>query len=228
MTNDSSQRASSTLDPLSFVRSEFRNLSVRELLNRPPRVLLGVTSAAVDVLEKLEIVTLFDLATSGVFDDATKLLRASEDLKSAMYQHGRAPADVVREDQAAARQVAELQFLPVGLLQRIPASLAPDLQVALDVETVRPRERLDESVDPAARGGGIVQRRRNLTHVRLEIVGQVQQTAAFCRQMPEVQGPLLRPAVRWRANREHRTPDDPTLDLRAGVDADRRRRDSRE
>src|SRR6266550_328476 len=75
-------------DLLAAVRTEFRSLPLRELLNQPPRVLLGVTAAAAKALKKLEVESVFDLATSGVFDDATKLMNAGATLNSALYQHG--------------------------------------------------------------------------------------------------------------------------------------------
>jgi len=51
---------------LGLIRTEFRNLPLRELLHQSPHVLLGVSPPMVTVLESLEINTVFDLATSGV------------------------------------------------------------------------------------------------------------------------------------------------------------------
>jgi hypothetical protein len=59
---------------LGLIRTEFRNLSLREILARPPRVLLGETPGAAAAMSGLGITTVFDLATSGLFDDATKIV----------------------------------------------------------------------------------------------------------------------------------------------------------
>jgi hypothetical protein len=122
---------------LDLIRTEFRNLQLRELLHRPPDVLLGVSRATATVLKSLEINTVFDLATSVVFDAATKLLNAGTNLKSALYQHGSPTADLVREADAAGKKIAELQFLPIRILENIPTEEVVNVQNALDVQTVR-------------------------------------------------------------------------------------------
>lgn len=122
---------------LSLVRTEFRNLPLRELLHKSPRVLLGVSTVAAIALKALEINTVFDLATSAVFDAATKLVSAGSDLKNALSQHGSPPADLVRAGEAAGKKVGELQFLPIGVLESIPAGAVTSIQNALDVQTVR-------------------------------------------------------------------------------------------
>lgn len=122
---------------LVLVRTEYRNLPLRELLSQSPLVLLGVSPKAVDVLKELEIITVFDLATSGVFDAATKLLSAATDYNSAFTQYGSPTADLVREAQAAGKKVNELQFAPISLLQSIPLDLVPSVEEVFVVETVR-------------------------------------------------------------------------------------------
>ena len=120
-----------------LVRTEFRKLSLREILARPPRVLLGVTPAAAAVLATLDIATVFDLATSGLFDDAAEIVGAGEDSHSALFQFGSPTGDLVREAQATGKQMAELQFLPIGLLRRVETAQVPAMAAAFDVETVR-------------------------------------------------------------------------------------------
>ena len=61
----------------------------------------------------------------------------------------------------------------------------------LDVQAVRPRERLDEPVDLPPRALWIVERRSDLPHVRVEVVGEPQQPATFRRQMTEVERAVL-------------------------------------
>jgi len=122
---------------LVLIRTEYRNLPLRELLSQSPIVLLGVSPKAVDVLKELEINTVFDLATSGVFDAATKLLNAATDYNSAFTQYGSPTADLIREAQAAGKKVNELQFAPISLLQSIPLDLVPTVEEVFVVETVR-------------------------------------------------------------------------------------------
>lgn len=124
-------------DPYASVRTEFRNVETHELLKESPRVLLGVTPDAEATLKALEIDTVFDLATSGVFDDAVKLVRAGTDVHSMLYQHGIPTADLVRESETAGKEVAELQFLPISILERIPTASVAAIQSALDVTSVR-------------------------------------------------------------------------------------------
>ena len=126
-----------TDDLLASVRTESRSLTLRELLNETPRVLLGVTTEAVSVLSQIEIDTVFDLATSSVFDDAAKLVKASSAFDSPLAQHGAPSADVVREGLVAGKPVGELQFMSIGILEKIPQNVVADLKSALDVETVR-------------------------------------------------------------------------------------------
>jgi hypothetical protein len=122
---------------LDLVRTEYRNLSLREILSSSPKALLGVSPKAETALKTLEINTIFDLATAAVFDGATKLMTAGTDLKSALYQHGAPTADLVREADAAGKKIDELQFLPIRILESIPDAALAAVQDALDVQTVR-------------------------------------------------------------------------------------------
>ncbi len=128
---------SSTDELLDLIRTEFRNLPLRDLLHRSPHVLLGVGPEAAALLQSLEIETVFDLATSAVFSAAGKVLEAGGNLRSPLYQHGSAPTDLVREGLAVGRKVEELQFLPVGVLESIPTSRVADVEKVLDVQSVR-------------------------------------------------------------------------------------------
>jgi hypothetical protein len=122
---------------LALVRTDFRNLPLRELLHLSPHVLLGVGPQAAALLKTLEINTVFDLATSGIFDSASKLLLAGSDIHSAFQQYGSPTSDLVREAAAAGKKVEELQYLPVSVLQAIPEAQAADVHALLDVQTVR-------------------------------------------------------------------------------------------
>ena len=75
------------------IRSEFRELPLHEILHRSPRALLGVTEDAEKALATLEIVTVFDLATSAAFTSAVRILEAGTDLHSAYAIFGAPTAD---------------------------------------------------------------------------------------------------------------------------------------
>src|SRR5699024_7374958 len=120
-----------------LVRTEYRNLQMHELLHLSPHVLLGVSPKAENILKALDIQTLFDLATANVFDTAMKLLHASQDVLSALRQHGKPTSDMVRDSIAAGKKTEELCYLPVEVLVGIPLELSEDVKEILDVETVR-------------------------------------------------------------------------------------------
>lgn len=124
-------------DLLALVRTEFRTLPLRDLLSKPPRVLLGVTQGASDILADLDIHSVFDLATSAAFDSATKLVGGASSLDSPLYQLGAATADLVRETEAAGVALADLQYLPIKALDRVPEAIADAVAAALDVQSVR-------------------------------------------------------------------------------------------
>ena len=120
-----------------FVRTDFRNLQLRELLHHSPYVLLGVSSSTEALLKKIEINTVFDLATSSVFDTASKLVNAGSDMHSVFSQHGIPTADLVREELTAGKRVTELQYLSIRVLVGIPETEVEQVQAILDVQTVR-------------------------------------------------------------------------------------------
>lgn len=122
---------------LDLFRSEFRKRSLRDLLRESPKALLGVTDAAEESLKKLDIASIFDLATSGVFDAAKTLVVAATDPHNVLSQHGTATADLIRGDIAGNEPINELQMLPLELLEAIPTGDVVDIQNGLDVETVR-------------------------------------------------------------------------------------------
>lgn len=123
--------------PISLIRTEFRNLSLRDVLNQSPKILLGVTAAAETALGGLSIKTVFDLATSGVFDDACRIVAAGSDVHDPNYQHGSPTSDLVKPAMAAGHAIGELQFLSIDALARIPSASVAAIKQALDVDTVR-------------------------------------------------------------------------------------------
>jgi hypothetical protein len=120
-----------------YIRTEFRNLPLREILHSEIKVLLGVTASASAALKAVDIITVFDLATSNIFDSASKLVNAGTNFKSALYQYGRPTTDMVREAETAGKTISELQFLPISILEPIPQTAVASIESALDVKTVR-------------------------------------------------------------------------------------------
>lgn len=119
------------------LKTEFRNLQSHEVLSKPPGALLGVTPEAETALKDLEVLTVFDLATSTAFESATLLLQAGDDLGSAIARHGAATADLIRESVVAGKRVDELRFAPISALALVPEAKADAIATALDAHTVR-------------------------------------------------------------------------------------------
>ena len=75
-----------------LVKTEFQSTSLSDLLRKPTTGLLGVNTAAAAALKSFDVNTIFDLATSDVFEAARKVTEAGNNPKSVMYQHGRPTA----------------------------------------------------------------------------------------------------------------------------------------
>jgi hypothetical protein len=63
-------------DLVEYIKTEHTNLDPIEMLQASPGILLGVTQKAAEILKKLEINTVFDLASSRIFINAGMLLEA--------------------------------------------------------------------------------------------------------------------------------------------------------
>jgi hypothetical protein len=118
-----------------LIRSTARTTSIIDLVQQPVNILLGVNDAANTTLQKLGIVSIFDLATSAIFDSATKVVSAS-DPTSLLYRYGKAPADLVRASRSAGKPVQELQNEPIALLSSIQEADASSIAAALNTQTV--------------------------------------------------------------------------------------------
>ncbi|HEX6226819.1 MAG TPA: hypothetical protein VFZ52_20515 [Chryseolinea sp.] len=121
-----------------YLKTPEANLDPREVLQRSPKALLGVTDAAANRLETdLGIKSIFDLASSRIFANAHELLVAGLDPTSTLFQFGTAPADIVNEALVAGIKIDELRFQPINILEGLTATTAASLSTALDVKTVR-------------------------------------------------------------------------------------------
>src|SRR5262245_6724587 len=123
-------------DLYQLVRAEHRHVDLREVLSLSPRALLGVDQAAATTLERLDIRTVFDLATSQLFTAAASVPPAAGDPASPMYQYGVVTGDLVRGEAETSR-LTEVPDLPVDVLQALPTEEAGSVKAALDVERVR-------------------------------------------------------------------------------------------
>ena len=111
-------------------------LAPLEVLHSAPSVLVGVSPEAATALKKLEIGSVFELATSTVFANAQLLVDAAVDPRHALARFGAIPDDVV-DVVPPGLAVSELQSQPIEVLAGIGATLAAELSAALDVKTVR-------------------------------------------------------------------------------------------
>lgn len=126
----------SAQQPMDVLRSSSQSQSLEEVLHKPVSALLGVSAVEATQLERLGITSIFDLATSSVFDAATRLHRAANNLNDPLRKHGAPPADIVRAG-AAGKTIDELALQPIAILQGVPSTGAREISAALDVQTVR-------------------------------------------------------------------------------------------
>ena len=63
------------------VKSKFLQLELREILQSPPSVLMGVSPEAEEALKTLKILTVFDLALSNIFQNAAAIVDAREECR---------------------------------------------------------------------------------------------------------------------------------------------------
>jgi hypothetical protein len=119
-----------------YLKTGHISLEPREVLQKPPSVLLGVTALAEEQLKNLQIYTVFDLALSGIFSNATKLVQSSLDATNTFTKYGAVPADIV-DSSVAGTNVASLMLEDIDVLAGVGFNIGPMLAQALDVKTIR-------------------------------------------------------------------------------------------
>src|SRR5262245_30250180 len=112
------------------------NLSPLEVLHAGPQVLLGVSPQAATALRGLDVLSVFDLASSRVFGNARMLYEAGTDPRTVLARYGVAPADVL-EALPAGTTIDQLRSQPIGVLEGIGPANAAALSTALNVATIR-------------------------------------------------------------------------------------------
>jgi hypothetical protein len=120
-----------------FVKSNFMGFSDRELLQSPPTVLIGINDTIAQVLTGLSIHTVFDLATSRLFNAASAIAQsAPSSTSAAIAQYGFAPSDQVSNG-ATGTPIDTLQLADISQLDGIGRQNRDQLVQALQVETIR-------------------------------------------------------------------------------------------
>jgi hypothetical protein len=119
-----------------FLHTEFRALDPSLAVTKPVTIILGVGEKAATELKKLDIETVFDLASSTLFANASKLIDAAEKPESEIARIGSAPLDMI-DTAAATIPVNELQLEPVSSMRELTPLVAGDLSMALGITTIR-------------------------------------------------------------------------------------------
>lgn len=118
------------------LKTDFQHLDARKALESSPAILLGVTPAAAAALKQAEIESVFDLASSRLFGNAHRILRAGQDPLDPYFRYGAAPRDMVHAD-ATEQRIDELRFESTEILTGVDAATATAFAQDLGVQTVR-------------------------------------------------------------------------------------------
>jgi len=125
-----------TFDSSHLVKSASTSLKGSELLKADVNQLLGVTEhVATTLRENLNVSTIFDLATSWVFNGALNLADPQDPLSQECARHRLIPADLLADgvDSSSVENIGKL-----GIEQlNIPKDASADLKDALGIETIR-------------------------------------------------------------------------------------------
>lgn len=119
-----------------LIKSSALHLSTRELLNQPVTILIDCDDNEQKVLKKMHLSTVFDLATSNVFNTAFNLFEASQSKDSILGKNGFASSDMVKSD-ALSIPIEKLIFENIETLDGIGKTLAKDIADALHLDTIR-------------------------------------------------------------------------------------------
>ncbi|MBN8214850.1 MAG: hypothetical protein J0M09_18145 [Xanthomonadales bacterium] len=107
-----------------------------EILRAPPEWLLGVSPEAADALRGIGIESIFDLASSRIFESARLLDEAGSDPQSVVYRFGVAPADVVNALPPGVA-LGDLRYQTLEIIEGVSPAAAVTLADVLSVRNVR-------------------------------------------------------------------------------------------
>lgn len=119
-----------------FVKSNFLQVELREILQSPTGILLGVSDKAEDVLKTMQIFTVFDLAMSRIFAVAGDIATVSEIPQNMVGRYGKAPSEMVDHDYRD-KDVSELINGKLSIINGIGGELEKRISAELGVNTIR-------------------------------------------------------------------------------------------
>ena len=119
-----------------LVKGEYESLDARTLLHNSPSVLLGVSDETAEVLKLISIHTVFDLASSTVFNHALEISEALDGKVSITSQHGFVPADAVNSAHKNT-PITDLVDEDIQVLNGVGSSKKEKIIEAIQLETIR-------------------------------------------------------------------------------------------
>jgi hypothetical protein len=120
-----------------FVKSQFGALGIQEVLKSSPSVLLGVNATTEQTLATLRIRTVFDLAMSPLFGNASRVLNGGTDIGSSYRKFGRAPSSVIDKSLLTLEAVTALPLDEIKTLIGVGPQNGPAIANQLSVQAVR-------------------------------------------------------------------------------------------
>ena len=119
-----------------FVKIDFSQLETHQLLKSPTTSLLGVSEETRSALQQINIHTVFDLATSRVFEAAGNITRSAHHQDDLYARHGFASSAMV-SNSAVDTPISELIKYKLDVLDGIGKNNSDSIVNALYLDTVR-------------------------------------------------------------------------------------------
>lgn len=120
-----------------YFKTGFQSLNLEEALRESPRILIGVSNEIVEALKIISIHTMFDLATSKIFNDAVKITEAGQNPQAPFSRHGRINLDMVEYADSLDIPIEDLLNEGIGILKGIGGTEEASIRKALNIFTVR-------------------------------------------------------------------------------------------
>src|SRR4051812_27215856 len=118
------------------LKTAYLDLEIREVLQSPPTVLLGVSDDAAATLTQMALRTVYDLALASAFRDAARVVEAAAGPGTILARHGTPPTDLIVVP-APAPPLADLPAAAAATLVAVPDALAGALLATMSVTSVR-------------------------------------------------------------------------------------------
>ncbi|MFM9950298.1 MAG: hypothetical protein ACKV1O_20350 [Saprospiraceae bacterium] len=120
-----------------LVKTAFINLTSAEALTKTPSVLMGVSEETEKVFKKLDIHTVFDLATSRLFSNASLLTESSKNHKSLLRRFGHVPSDMINAEKLENSDLENILLEAISVLDGIGPDLAKEMEKVFQVHSIR-------------------------------------------------------------------------------------------